>query len=198
MDSRILKILLVGFMLWAVVSTSVLAYYYSIYSDLSKQYSQLENRVKEYQGAINEMQNVIEELRNSLRTINSSYQELYHNYSAILEEFSLKLRGGYVNMVIDFGNGTRLFYKFFVVIGENNTVFDLLLATGLSLDYDEYPEFNDIFINCIGGVCGEKTSERSGMYWLLYINTQLSSYGAKQSKVYDGDLVEWRYEEISW
>ncbi len=198
MDNKILKILMVSFMIWAIASTSALAYYYSLYNDLNSEYAQLKNRVAEYQGVISDMEAVISDLRSSLRNMNSTYQELFKNYSEMLQEFSRLLEGGYVNMVIDFGNGTRLFYKFYVVIGENNTVFHLLLATGLSLDYDEYPEFNDVFINCIGGVCGQMTGDNSGMYWMLYINTQLSSAGARQSKVFGGDLVEWRYEEISW
>ena len=198
MDNKILKVLLVGFMVWAVASTSALAYYYSLYIDLNKEYIQLESKVVEYQGVVDDMQQVIADLRSSLRTMNSTYQELFKNYSEILKEFSRLLEGGYVSMVIDFGNGTRLFYKFYVVVGENNSVFHLLLATGLSLEYNEYPELNDVFINCIGGVCGQQTSDNSGLYWMLYINTQLSSSGARQSKVYGGDLVEWRYEEISW
>jgi len=198
MDNKIIKILLVGFMIWAIASTSALAYYYSLYIDLNREYTDLENKLSEYQGVVNDMEAVIADLRGSLNNMNSTYQELLQNYSEMLKKFSRLLEGGYVNIVIDFGNGTRLFYKFFVVVGENNTVFDLLLATGLPLDYSEYPEFNDVFVNCIGGLCGQQTSDNSGIYWMLYINTELSSSGAKQSKVFGGDLVEWRYEEISW
>lgn len=198
MDNKFIKVLLVSFMIWSVASTSALAYYYSLYIDIDRKYVELENTVNEYQSTIDDLQNAVSNLRGTLSNINSSYQELFQNYSEALNKLSALLRGGYVNIVIDFGNGTRLFYKFLVVIDENNTVFDLLVATGLSLDYTEYPEFNDVFINCIGGVCGQQTGDRSGLYWLLYINTEPSAYGAMQSKVYGGDLVEWRYEEVTW
>ncbi len=130
--------------------------------------------------------------------VNESYNEILENYSVLLKNISKSLGGGYVSLVVDFGNGTRKYFKFYIVYGENNTVFDLLLATGLELDYTYYEEFDDIFVNCIAGICGTTISNSSGRYWLLYLNTELSFYGAKKTLVYNADFVEWKYELVTW
>jgi len=198
LESRLLKILSIGLLLWAVISTSIAAYYIVSYSDINKKYQVARETIEEYRDVIKTLNESIKNIREALTGVNRSYSQLLSNYSLLLENLTRELNSGYVSLIIDFGNGNRIYRKVYVVYGENNTVFDVLVAVGLSIDYTEYPEFNDVFINCIEGVCGQQLTENSGSYWMLYINGVLSNYGAKQSIVYDGDVIEWRYETISW
>ena len=198
MESRALKILSVVLLAWAVISTSVAAYYIVSYNSLSQKYNAAVTTIEKYSGVIAALNESIQDMRDALNGVNQSYTQLLRNYSSLVQNLSRALNSGYVSMIIDFGNGSKLYRKLYIVYGENNTVFDLLMAIGIAIDYTEYPELNDVFINCIGGVCGQTLSENSGMYWMLYINGALSNYGAKQSIVYDGDVIEWRYEKISW
>lgn len=192
------KVLTLLFLIWAVASTSMLAYYFTSYNEYKRAYEISQEQLKNYKSIISNLQENINQIRESLSELNLTYSELLMNYSQLIENFSKIIDSGYVSLVIDFGNGTKLYFKVYVVYGVNNTVFSVLKTIGINISYTEYPEFNDVFINCIGGLCSQQLTENSGMYWTLYVNTVLSNYGANQTKVYDGDLIEWRYEELSW
>lgn len=51
-----------------------------------------------------------------------------------------------------------------------------------------YPTLGS-FVESIGGLKNE-----GGSYWMLYINGTFSSTGVSQTKVEQGDHIEWRYE----
>lgn len=198
MEAKILKILSVLFLIWAVASTSLFAYYYNSYQDIRKAYETSQYQLNNYKSLIDTLQESINQIRDSLSELNLTYSELLMNYSLLIRNFSKIINSGYVSIIIDFGNGTRFYKKVYVVYGVNNTVFFVLKTLEMNFSYTEYPELNDVFINCIGGVCSQQLTDNSGMYWMLYVNTMLSSFGANQTKVYDGDVIEWKYENLSW
>ncbi len=198
MEAKPYRVLSAVLLIWAITASVGMGYFYMLAADYEAENEQLRSELSSAEEAIEAARDIVRQLNASLSKINSSYQALFANYSELLRQLSRDLNSGFVSLIIDFGNGTVKHYKFLVVYGENNTVLDLLLATGLEIDYTEYEEFNDVFINCIAGVCGRMTGETSGFFWLFYVNTEMSQKGAKQTTVSEGDVVEWVYKEVSW
>ncbi len=198
MDGKVFKAVIAVFFIWSILASVAAGYFYNLAVQLEEENARISEELSAAQDSLSQLQEAVNSLRESIGSLNSTYQELLQNYSEVIDRLARDLNSGYVSLIIDFGNGTVKYYKLLVVYGENDTVFDLLMATGLEIDYTEYPEFNDVFINCIAGVCGMQTSENSGMYWLFYVNAEMSQRGAKQTTVTEGDVVEWVYKEVSW
>ncbi len=196
--SNVYRVLSAVLFIWALFASIGVGYFYMLAVDLEVDNQRLRQELASAEETVSKARNLIKVINSSLSNLNQSYQSLLANYTEALDRLRLDLNSGYVSLVVDFGNGTSKYFKFLVVYGENDTVFDLLLASGLDIDYTEYPEFNDVFINCIGGVCGEVTGESSGLFWLLYVNGEASQRGAKQTTVVEGDVIEWRYREVTW
>jgi hypothetical protein len=117
------------------------------------------------------------------------YRSLYERAAADLKKLTMP-----VNILIDYGNGTRKWYNNTLVPREAN----LLLATEIiaSVKSITYPEMGK-FVTNINGVGGDP-----GKYWIWYIwnrNESRWDWGPVACDKYilrEGDTVMWRYEQF--
>lgn len=189
--NRIYKVLIISLLIWATVSTTLFSYYYIQYTNLQIQLNVVENRIIRYKKAL-------DAINDTLHTLNSSYVLLLSNYEDLLTRFHNILNKSVAILVIDYGKGHREIYKIEFISGVNDTAFEILKSVVGDIKYKYYEAYDDVFIECINGVCNHQVSENSGYYWMLYINFELSPYGAKHTIIHDGDIVIWNYTLVSW
>jgi hypothetical protein len=77
----------------------------------------------------------------------------------------------------------------------NNTVFKLLLEIkeryNLSVSYIHWQGYDAIFVNSINGTQNGENS----MWWQYYVNGIYGEIASDKKEIFDGDFVEWRFEE---
>jgi hypothetical protein len=77
----------------------------------------------------------------------------------------------------------------------NNTVFSLLIECSkendFSVDYTEWQGYDAVFVNAINGTHNGENE----MWWQYYVNGEYGDLGSDRKEIFDGDLVEWRFEE---
>ena len=84
-----------------------------------------------------------------------------------------------------FSNGDEKEYSF-----TNLTALQLLQEENkVDLTYSQY----GAFVNCINDICSS-----NDYYWMFYVNGNLSEKGAGSYPVQDKDIVEFRYEKLSF
>ncbi len=189
-NSSLYKVLVVGLLAWAVLSTVTLAYYYNLYLDLLMNRESLIRKLEEFDATLGKLKQQLTNLTQQLNTYNESYQDL-------LRKFRLSVERSVAIVVFDYGNGTIERHKVYFIEGINNTVFNVTVVVA-DLNYTYYAAYNDYFINGINGVNNRVVNATSGYYWLFYVNFRLSDKGAYQTKVYDGDVIIWNYTYVSW
>jgi cell division protein FtsB len=180
---RILRILVIVFMVWSVAATVGLSYYYNNYVVLLRKYSETKEKFVE-------LKDTLESIKDELANISSSYRET-------LDRLLVELNRSVAILVIDYGNGTIERHKVYFTVDVNNTVFHLTVSVA-DVEYQYFESLQDVFITSINGVSQKQVSETSGYYWMLYVNFRLSPHGAMNTKVYDGDIIIWNYTYVSW
>ena len=77
----------------------------------------------------------------------------------------------------------------------NNTVFKLLLEIkerdNLTVSYVHWQGYDAIFVNSINGTQNGENS----MWWQYYVNGIYGEIASDKKEIFDGDFVEWRFEE---
>jgi len=77
----------------------------------------------------------------------------------------------------------------------NNTVYSLLLECAtkdnFSVGYTLWPGYDAVFINSINGT----VNGNDEMWWQYYVNEEYGEIGCDKKEIFDGDVVEWRFEE---
>jgi len=189
-NSGLYKVLVIGLLAWAVLSTVTLGYYYNLYVDLLMNRESLIRKLEKFDATLGKLKQQLSNLTQQLNTYNESYQDL-------LRKFKLSVERSVAIVVFDYGNGTIERYKVYFIEGVNNTVFNVTVVVA-DLNYTYYAAYNDYFINGINGLNNRVINATSGYYWLFYVNFRLSEKGAYQTKVYDGDVIIWNYTYVSW
>ncbi|MDG6954751.1 MAG: hypothetical protein JRN33_07220 [Nitrososphaerota archaeon] len=98
-----------------------------------------------------------------------------------------------VNVLVDFGNGTRHWYNGTQVQpGWNMYVTTVLISKG-NLQAQWYPEYQEHFVTGIDGI-----SNSNSMYWFLWTynrtaSWQVSQVGADALSAYNGSVFAWTY-----
>ncbi len=184
------RVLAAVLLVWAVISTVFLGYYFNLYVDVERSKASLSSRISEFQGVLDNLKNELRNLSNQLELYNRSYMDTISRLKSLLER-SVAI------LVIDYGNGTIEHHKVYFVEGVNNTVFNLTISVAV-VNYTYYASYGDYFINGINGVYNRNVNSTSGYYWMFYVNFRLSDKGAFQTKVYDGDVIIWNYTYVSW
>ena len=115
------------------------------------------------------------------------YQTLYNETLNELSKFSKYIL---VNILIDYGNGTAIWYNNTAVVGGSS----LLEATKTVAEV-EYTEYSfGVFVSAINNVAGNQTHA-----WLWYIwnstkgDWDLGPTGADSWILRDGDIISWVY-----
>jgi hypothetical protein len=77
----------------------------------------------------------------------------------------------------------------------NNSVYSLLLECAardnFSVGYTVWPGYDAVFINSINGF----RNGENEMWWQYYVNGEYGEIGCDKKELFDGDVVEWRFEE---
>lgn len=98
-----------------------------------------------------------------------------------------------VSLIIDGPTG-KTSYKIPVKI--QGTVADVLLSAktkGLEISYQDFGGELGLFVESINGVTN---NQKTNKYWTLYVNGQRANTGASSTPTKEGDVIEWRYEQI--
>lgn len=184
------KVLIIVLLVWSVVSTTYLAYYYNEYLNVVRGQEALVSKLGEFEATLDALKSQLSNLSSKVAFYNESYVEL-------LAKMRLFLQRSVAILVIDYGNGTIERHKVYFIEGFNNTVFNITFAVA-SINYTYYPSLDDYFINGINGVENMMVNSTSGYYWMFYVNFRLSDKGAYQTRVFDGDIIIWNYTFVSW
>lgn len=77
----------------------------------------------------------------------------------------------------------------------NNSVFKLLVECSKVYDfpvgYTYWEGFDSVFVNSINGT----RNGDSGMWWQYYVNDVYGEVGCDRKEIFEGDMVEWRFEK---
>ncbi len=77
----------------------------------------------------------------------------------------------------------------------NNTVYKLLVeckeSYNFSVGYTYWPGYDSVFINSINGT----ENGEYGKWWQYYVNDIYGEIGCDKKEIFDGDVIEWRFEE---
>lgn len=78
---------------------------------------------------------------------------------------------------------------------KNNTVFKLLLECkeiyNFSVNYIQWQGYDAVFVNSINGT----QNGEGDMWWQYYVNHEYGDVASDKKEIFEGDLVEWRFEE---
>lgn len=126
------------------------------------------------------------------------YYTLYIETRKTFEELnSLLIK---TNVLMDYGNGTRLWHNETVIAG--STTFDALLATTTNVEYTT--TVYGVFVSSINGVKNVAETPSSGRAWLWYFWNATTSKWIDLYKASDAyilkpnDSITWRYEDYSY
>lgn len=170
MNLKIYRALIILFLLWSIMSTISLAYYYNQYLSLSRQYNELYG----------------------------DYKELVEQYNSLVEE-NRKLNASliYVNMLIDYGNGT---YKWFnnTILTRNTTLFQATVKICL-VEYKVYP-FGVYITSINGLREKKTASGGYFWIWYYWNTTsnkwEMGSVGADRYILSNKDIIMWKYTKF--
>ena len=77
----------------------------------------------------------------------------------------------------------------------NNTVYKLLIECSkeydFQVDYTYWSNYDSVLINSIN----ETENGKDGMWWQYYVNDVYGEIGCDKKEIFNGDLVEWRFED---
>jgi hypothetical protein len=77
----------------------------------------------------------------------------------------------------------------------NNTVYKLLMECSSSYDFSVssiyWQGYESVFVNSINGT----QNGENGMWWQYYVNDAYGEIGCDRKEIFDGDIVEWKFEE---
>lgn len=98
-----------------------------------------------------------------------------------------------VSVTIDYGNGMVVTHDE-VYLFKDATVLDALRAVA-EVNATYWPSFGAFFVESINGVINN--ADNNGKYWLYWVNGEHPPVGADKYVLRNGDLVEWKYVELS-
>ncbi|MEM0049016.1 MAG: DUF4430 domain-containing protein [Candidatus Bathyarchaeia archaeon] len=117
------------------------------------------------------------------------FKRLYEKASADLEKLTMK-----VNILIDYGNGTQVWYNNTIVPREASVL--TATKTVASVEGTVYPEMGT-FVESINGVRNE-----GNRYWIWYIwnpekkNWEWGPVASDKYILQENDTIMWRYEKF--
>ena len=119
---------------------------------------------------------------------------LYYFYQYENLKQSLKTKQIYVSLLIDFNNGTKIWYN---KTTSPMTLFEYTYqVTNGKMEWKEYP-----YGKFITSILGVRQNENAGYYWMWYYygfgKWNAGPVGADQYYLINGTIVKWSYEKIS-
>ena len=127
------------------------------------------------------------------QTASSALASLWNEYQVLSREGGITAPSYEVNMLVDYGNGTRVWYNDTrAQPGWNGYVVTLVLLNG-DVQATWYPQYGEHYVTGIGGV--PNTQDK---FWFLVTANQTGSWqvatvGADQIHVFNGTTFAWVY-----
>jgi len=131
-------------------------------------------------------------------TIAANYYLKYNSCVKDLEAFDRKTIS--VNILIDYGNGSKTWFNN-TIVSRNSTLFSVLLSIS-KVNYTSGAY--GIFINSINGVSNKVTGKNCGYYWMWYYYDKESKkwvmgpVGVDKWKLSEGDILKVVYQQVKW
>jgi hypothetical protein len=194
-----------------IISATAGAYYYYEYQQATQSKDQYVNELKtatsqydglasNYNTSLSLYNETFALLAGTIAVVNTSlpiYQQASSQLSQLWSKYlSLKPASSSLyaaDILIDFGNGTRVWYNDTrVQPGWNMYVETVVLSHG-DLQAQWYPDYQEHLVTGIGGVTDSQT-----MDWFLWTYNETASWqtsqvGADQLPVYNGSVFAWTY-----
>ena len=194
-----------------IISATAGAYYYYEYqqaaqskdqyvSELKTEASQYDGLASNYNSSLALYNETFALLVGAIAVVNTSLP-IYHQASSQLSQLwatylSLKPASGSLysaDVLMDFGNGTRLWYNDTQVQPGWNMYVETVVRTHGDLQAQWYPDYQEHLITGIGGVSDSQT-----MGWFLWTYNRTASWqpspvGADDLPVYTGSVIAWTY-----
>ncbi len=132
---------------------------------------------------VNTSQSIYQQASSELSQLWSSYLKLKPASSSLYT----------VNILFDFGNGTRHWYNSTEVQPGWNMYIATVVLTNGNLQAQWYPQYQEHFVSGISGVSNSKT-----MFWFLWTHNKTASWqtaqvGADNLPVYNGSVFAWTF-----
>ena len=172
-------------------------HYASDLSDSSSQYNQLASQFDSSLTLENQTLALLAGTVGAVNTTMPIYAQASSQLSGLWNSY-LKLKPASAqvysaDILLNFGNGTRLWYNDTQVQPGWNLYTTTVVLTGGNMDATWYPSFGEHFVNGIEGVTGNANS-----YWIAWTynstaSWQQSKLGADLLPVYNGSVFAWVY-----
>jgi hypothetical protein len=124
------------------------------------------------------------------------YSDTLNKYNKLLQEIQSPKTKISVALLIDFSNGTKIWYNRTVNIGI--TLFDYTWnVTNGKVTYEQFPTGK-----LVTGILGKEQNSTLKYYWMWYFWSKganswaLGPVGADSYIIQDGDILMWRYEKF--
>jgi len=194
-----------------IISATAGAYYYYEYqqaaqsknqyvSELRTEANQYDGLASDYNSSLSLYNETFALLVGAIAVVNTSlpiYQQASSQLSQLWGRYlSLKPASSSLyaaDVLIDFGNGTRLWYNGTQVQPGWNTYVETVVLTRGDLQAQWYPDYQEHLISGIDGVSDSQT-----MGWFLWTYNETASWqtspvGADLLPVYNGSVLAWTY-----
>ncbi len=194
-----------------IISATAGAYYYYEYqqaaqsksqyvSELRTEASQYDGLASNYNSSLSLYNETFALLAGAIAVVNTSlpiYQQASSQLSQLWGRYlSLKPASNSLyaaDVLIDFGNGTRLWYNGTQVQPGWNTYVETVVLTRGDLQAQWYPDYQEHLVSGIDGVSDSQT-----MGWFLWTYNESASWqtspiGADLLPVYNGSVIAWTY-----
>lgn len=172
--------------------------------ELNAALAQYNSLSSSYQTALRGYNGTIALLSQSLSNLNTSspaYQKGSRELASLWQNYLdlTKARAGSitysVNILLEFGNGTRRWYNDTAVQPGWNAYIVTLVALDGDVQATWYPSYGEHFVNGIGGI---ENAPASNQGWLLWTRNstnawQLSSVGPDLIPMFNGSFFAWTY-----
>lgn len=177
MEKGIFTYIALGLLVWAISGTVVAGYYFVQYNTYQNEYENLANEFNTLSDAIVDLSD----------TLSGSIGDI----SEIMEFIPLK-----VNILLSYGNGTKIWYNN-TAVPLGSTAFTALLAI-TDIKYTDYGEELGILVTSINGRVGNST--HGWLYWGWDAENskwELPEYSASKYILHRGDTIAFAYESYA-
>ena len=163
------------------------------YRALSESYN---SSLQDYNRTLNLLAAAVANLNTSTsayKNASSALASLWTAYQVLARESGRSAPSYELNMLVDYGNGTRVWYNDTrAQPGWNGYLVTLVVLNG-DVQATWYPQYGEHYVTGIGGV-----SDTQSMFWFLLTYNQTASWqvaqvGADQIHVFNGTTFAWVY-----
>ena len=198
MEKRHFAYFALGILVWAILGTTVGAYYFVQYNTYRNEYNSLVNQLATYNNLVNGLteqlagyNDIVDGLVNQVADYNDLADQLgtkMEDISGVLEGTSLK-----VNILLGYGNGTRIWHNS-TVLPLGATAFTAIFSIADEINYTDYGGELGILVASINRVTSNST--HGWFYWYCDLESSewiLPSYSCGKYILHRGETIAFTY-----